>query len=151
MYFRVFWVDFTISAGAESSRAKRLTDQGLQLIQREESVKLWCWVRDLGTRRFVSPLKPTGDPLITSAIEQLPVSGPPPKDEMPRGSEQRSGVASDRGVVDGRICPKCGGKTKIMILNYWYDRDTDIVTPADTIEQCDCGWKSPMTEHERPF
>jgi hypothetical protein len=36
-------------------------------------------------------------------------------------------------------------------LKYWCDSMTDIVTPADTLEQCECGWDGPIVEHERPL
>jgi hypothetical protein len=53
--------------------------------------------------------------------------------------------------LEGGTCPNCGAKTKVKILKYWCDSMTDIVTPADTLEHCECGWDGSIVEHERPL
>jgi hypothetical protein len=151
MYFCVFYLDFTAVSGAESCRAKTSHgSKGLILIQKEESVKLWCRIRGLLVRRVISR-RGTRDSLTISAINALPIAGPPLRQEIAREKEKCGTVASGTGLPDGEICPACGGNTKVKILNYWCDPVTDIITPADTIEQCDCGWTGLVVEHERPL
>jgi hypothetical protein len=112
-------------------------------------VNIWYRIRDFAARQFVLPLKPTREQFTISAIKQLPAAAPPLKDEITR--EKRNSVPSTPRPAEGRTCPACGATTKIKILNYWCDPVTDIITPADTIEQCDCGWASAIVEHERPL
>jgi hypothetical protein len=152
MYFCVFYLDFTTPPGAESCRAKTSHgSKGLILIQKEESVKLWCRIRRLLPRRLMSLRRGSRDPLTISAINALPIAGPPLMQEIAREKEKCGTVASGTGMPDGKICPACGGNTKVKILNYWCDPVTDIITPADTIEQCGCGWTGLVVEHERPL
>ena len=112
-------------------------------------MKFWCWIRKLVPRRFLGLRKATRHELTGFALRELPV-GPPIKEEIKRRA-QSQGSCSNHDAADRRACPACGVKTKVKILKYWCDPVTDIVTPADTIEQCDCGWTGPIVEHERPL
>jgi hypothetical protein len=99
----------------------------------------------------VSARRADRDRLTISAINALPVAGPSLKEEIARQKEKSDSIASSIGVDDGKTCPACGGNTRVRILNYWCDPVTDIITPADTIEECDCGWTGLLVEHERPL
>ena len=114
-------------------------------------MKFWCRIRELLPPQFVSPRGVNRDPLTTSAINALPVSGPPLREEIAHGHEKAGKVASTVAPAPGKACPDCGANTKVSILNYWCDPATDIITPADTVEQCDCGWTGVVVEHDRPF
>ena len=152
MYFCVFYLDFTTPPGAESCRAKTSHgSKGLTLIQKEESVKLWCRIGGLLLRPVTSLKRRTRDRRTISAINALPVHGPPLRGEIAREKEKSVTVTSGAGMPDGKVCPTCGRNTKVKILNYWCDPVTDIITPADTIEQCGCGWTGLVVEHERPL
>jgi len=93
----------------------------------------------------------TRDPLTISAIGALPVAGPPLRQEIAREKEKGGRATFSTGGAEGKSCPACRGNTKVKILNYWCDPVTDIITPADTIEQCDCGWTGLVLEHDRPL
>jgi hypothetical protein len=93
----------------------------------------------------------TRDRITISAINALPIAGPPVRQEIARLQDMRGKSASNLGVGLAKTCPACGGHFKVKILKYWCDPVTDIITPADTIEQCDCGWTGVIVEHERPF
>ena len=114
-------------------------------------MKFWCRIRELLPPRFVSPWRTNRDLLTTSAINALPVAGPPLRQQIAHGQQKGSKVASLTAAAEGKACPECGGNTKVRILNYWCDPVTDIITPADTVEQCDCGWTGLVVEHDRPF
>jgi hypothetical protein len=92
----------------------------------------------------------TRDATTISVIHDLPVAAPPLREEIARKTEAGRNVSSAMPLKGG-TCPNCGGKTKIKILKYWCDSMTDIVTPADTLEHCECGWNGPIVEHERPL
>jgi len=99
----------------------------------------------------VSPRRADRDPLTISAINALPIAGPPLRQEIARDKEKGITLASSPAIADEKTCPSCGGSAKIKILNYWCDPVTDIITPADTVEECDCGWIGSVVEHERPL
>ena len=42
----------------------------------------------------------------------------------------------DPEPIHGRTCQVCGGKLVLVMLNYHWDRGTDVTTPADTEETC---------------
>jgi hypothetical protein len=42
--------------------------------------------------------------------------------------------------IEGRTCGACGGKLVLIILNYYCEPWTDVITPADKAEKClSCG------------
>jgi hypothetical protein len=46
----------------------------------------------------------------------------------------------DPEPIEGRTCAACGGKLVLIILNYYCESWTDVITPADTAEKClSCG------------
>ena len=46
----------------------------------------------------------------------------------------------DPEPVEGRTCRVCGGKLVLVLLNYFCDGETDVITPADKAEKClSCG------------
>lgn len=113
-------------------------------------MKLWCWIRRFGPRSLVSRGQATRDATPIYVIRELPVVAPPFRDEIARKREAGHQVSSALPLKGG-TCPSCGGKTKVKILKYWCDSMTDIVTPADSLEHCECGWNGPIVEHERPL
>jgi hypothetical protein len=46
----------------------------------------------------------------------------------------------DPKQIEGRTCRLCGGTLVLLILNYFRDEITDVITPADQVEKClSCG------------
>jgi hypothetical protein len=42
--------------------------------------------------------------------------------------------------IEGRACVACGSKLVLIILNYYCEPVTDVITPADKVEKClGCG------------
>lgn len=42
--------------------------------------------------------------------------------------------------IEGRRCIACGSKLVLIVLNYYCDPVTDVITPADKVEKClGCG------------
>src|SRR5580765_5513067 len=152
MYFRVFCLDFTAFAGAESCRPReRLTDQLLiaKLILKEESVKLWRRVCRYIARTLLSR-KESRDLFTRSTIQQLPVSMGLLRET--RRNSQKEVPDPQPDLLKGGTCPSCGGKTRVRVLNYWCEPWTDVVSPADTIEHCIvCDWSGPIMEDQRPM
>ncbi len=57
-----------------------------------------------------------------------------------RLERQKWGKAPQTTPIEGRTCAACGGKLVMEILNYYCEYGTDVISPADTSEQClSCG------------
>jgi hypothetical protein len=88
---------------------------------------------------------------VNEAVKQRVLSAP--LDEMPGISKAERAREEDRlerqkwaksppspEPIEGRTCAVCGGKLVLIILNYYCESWTDVITPADTAEKClDCG------------
>ena len=114
-------------------------------------MKLWGWIHRHSPLPFVSSWRAARYQATASAIKALPVARPSIREEITREIKKGSIPPSDVKGTDGKTCPTCGGKTKLKVLKYWCDPVTDIITPADTIDHCSCGWTGPIVEHERPL
>jgi hypothetical protein len=80
-------------------------------------------------------------------VEQRPLSTPVNgwRAENVTEEEQRERAKwikfpPDPEPIHGRTCQVCRGKLVVEILNYFWDRETDVTAPADTKETClSCG------------
>ena len=60
--------------------------------------------------------------------------------EERRERDQWAKVHPDPEPIEGRTCGACGGKLVLVILNYYCEPSTDVITPADKVEKClSCG------------
>jgi len=121
-----------------------------KLTPKEESVKLWRRVYRYIATKLVFSRKTSRDLFTRSAVQQLPVSRELLREHRQNG--QKEITASQNVLVNEGICPSCGGKTKIRVLNYWCEPWTDVISPADTREHClACDWSGPVMEREQPM
>jgi hypothetical protein len=145
-------VDFTAILGPEWSSPTRLTgSKGPSQLDpgRKVSVKNWF-------RKLLS-----GFPLTRNrqrAPRPMTFAGPAPKEvkqgvtpnqartireqeqEEERLARKKSRFPPAPEPIEGRACVACGSRLVLIILNYYCEPGTDVITPADKVEKClGCG------------
>lgn len=167
-------VDFTVHQG--QSRLRQ-TSHGstvrLNLIRKEESVSGWfktlcgqIWKKqgdlvllNLSVNRPSRPLSTTLVSPVNKEVRKKVASNPPRKtseqeEEEDRLERQKWKSHSAPEPIERRTCTAGGGKLVVEILNYYYEHGTDVITPADKVENClSCGRSTLLVSNgpERTF